>query len=60
MKANPGTKKYNGDYDEYLLGSIEVYEMVAKMCKLSDKQKMKGIVVMFDKEVLTYYATHLK
>ena len=60
MKAYNNRKQYSGNYEEDLVGSIEIYEMTANMCELSDEEMKKGIITMLNGPALTYYATHLK
>lgn len=60
MKAFGNRPKYNGSWDEDLIGTIEVYELAVEMCTVSDDEMLKGIPTMLDGAALSYYGSHVK
>jgi len=60
MKAFAGGKNYFGAWEEDFYGTVEVYEMSANMCDISNEEMVKGIPIMLDGPALTYFASNLK
>lgn len=60
IKAFGNRPKYNGLWDEDLIGTIEVFELAAEMCNVSEQEMLRGIPIMLDGAALSYYGSHVK
>lgn len=60
MKAYHGRKHYSGALDEDLQGSLELYETMCRVCRLSDDEKAQGMPVMLKDDALSFYMSVFK
>lgn len=52
------SKEIPGRFDEYLNPSLELYEIIARICRLSEYQTAKGFPVILEADALNFYLTN--
>ncbi len=60
LRAFQGRNKFSGAFDEDLSSSSELYDTMARMCHLTDKEKAEGFPVMLKDDALSFYVTSRK
>lgn len=55
-KAYIGSKKFAGNWQEYLEGCSSVFETMAGMCKLSDVKGLEAVVIMLEGDALRLFS----
>lgn len=51
-KAHQGRKRFFGGFDQALRQFLEFNDSMARVCELTDQQKVKAMPVMLDEEAL--------
>lgn len=60
IRAFVGKPTFSGAYDEELEGIISVFETLARMCDISEDEKLRSIPIMLSGEALNHFALNIK
>ncbi len=60
MKSYHGRKQFSGAFDEDLNSALELYDIMTRMCHLSDSEKAEAMPVMLKDDALNFYMTTTK
>ena len=60
MRSFVGKPTFGGNWDEDLDNCICVFETMAKMCEISEIEKVKSIPIMLKGDALNYYSGNIR
>lgn len=60
MKAYHGKDSFSGGREEALDNSIGVYETMAKMCQVTEEEKLQSLPIMLKGDALSYFFNNMQ